>query len=105
MDVFKLGLKYDASKQLRLLGGVSYATDLLNNNYQGLFNVLVPGTIQWHITGGLAYQFTDTDGMALAIAYMPKKTIDGTSPSITQSQTGNIFMEQWDIQLSCNHKF
>ena len=103
--MFKPGLKYDARKQLSLLGGVSYAADLLNNNYQGLFNVLAPGTIQWHITGGLAYRFTDTDGMALAVAYMPKKTIDGTSPSITQSQTGNIFMEQSDIQLSWNHKF
>jgi long-chain fatty acid transport protein len=41
----------------------------------------------------------------LAVAYMPKKTTDGTIPSITQSQTGNIFMEQWDIQLSWNHKF
>jgi long-chain fatty acid transport protein len=70
------------------------AANVLNNNYPGLFNVLAPGTIQWHITGGLAYQFTHTDRMALAVAYMPKKTIDGTSPSITQSQTGNIFIEQ-----------
>jgi long-chain fatty acid transport protein len=36
---------------------------------------------------------------------MPKETVDGTSPSITGAQTGSIYMEQKDIEISWNHRF
>jgi long-chain fatty acid transport protein len=36
---------------------------------------------------------------------MPKETLDGTSPSITQSQSGSIYMEQKDIEISWSHHF
>jgi long-chain fatty acid transport protein len=105
MDVFKLGLKYDANERLTLLGGVSYATDLLNTNFQALFNVLAPATIQWHITAGASYRLNNKDTFDLAVAYMPKHTIDGESPSLTQAQTGSIYMEQKEIQVSWSHHF
>lgn len=105
MDVFKLGVRYDPSDQLSLLAGVSYNTDFLKTDRQGLFNVLAPATIRWHLTLGAAYQATPADEFAISFAYMPEETFDGTSPSLTQTQTGSLFMEQYEIGVSWSHRF
>ncbi len=105
MDVFKLGLKYDASEKLGLFGGVSYNTDFLKTDRQALFNVLAPATIRWHLTLGATYRHSDKDSFNLSFAYMPKETVDGTSPSLTQTQTGSIYMQQMDIEVSWSHRF
>jgi long-chain fatty acid transport protein len=36
---------------------------------------------------------------------MPKETVNGTSPSLTQTQTGSIYMQQMDIEVSWSHRF
>ena len=105
MDVFKLGLKYDASEKLGLFGGVSYNTDFLKTSRQALFNILAPATIRWHLTLGATYRHSDKDSFNLSFAYMPKETVSGTSPSLTQTQTGSIYMQQMDIELSWSHRF
>jgi long-chain fatty acid transport protein len=105
MDILKLGLKYDASDKLSLMGGVSWNTDFLKTDRQALFNILAPATIRWHITAGLSYRPLETDSFDLAVAYMPEERIDGTSPSLTQTQTGSLFMEQWEIQVGWTHRF
>lgn len=105
MDVFKLGLKYDASEKLGLFGGVSYNTDFLKTDRQALFNVLAPATIRWHLTLGATYRHSDKDSFNLSFAYMPKETVDGTSQSLTQTQTGSLYMQQMDIEVSWSHSF
>jgi long-chain fatty acid transport protein len=105
MDVVKLGLRYAPMERLSLLGGVSYNTDFLKTDRQSLFNVLAPATVRWHLTLGAAYQATQTDEFAISFAYMPKETYDGTSPSLTQTQTGSLFMEQYEIGVSWSHRF
>ena len=105
LDVFKLGVRWDQSDKLKLFGGVSYNTELLKSNQQALFNILTPATIRWHLSVGATYVHSATDEFNLSYTYMPKETIDGTSPSITQAQTGNIYMQQQDIEISWNHHF
>lgn len=105
LDVFKLGVRWDQSEKWKFFGGVSYNTELLKTNQQALFNVLTPATVRWHLTVGATYVHNATDEFNLAFAYMPKETIDGTSPSITQTQTGSLYMEQKDIELSWTHRF
>ncbi len=105
MDIIKLGLRYDPTERLSLLAGVSYNTDFLKTDRQGLFNILAPATTRWHLTLGAAYEATKADEFALSLAYMPKETFDGTSPSLTQSQTGSLYMEQLEIGVSWSHRF
>jgi long-chain fatty acid transport protein len=104
MDVFKLGARYDYNEKLSLLGGLSYNTEF-SSGRQALFNVLAPATIRWHLTLGAAYRATEQDELTLAFSYMPDEELNGTSPSITQSQTGSIYMEQMDIQIGWNRRF
>lgn len=104
MDVFKLGVKYDHSEKLSFMGGVSYNTEF-SSGRQALFNILAPATVRWHLTVGASYRHSKSDAFNLSFAYMPKEEVSGTSPSITQAQTGSIYMEQMDIELSWSHYF
>jgi long-chain fatty acid transport protein len=105
MDVFKLGVRWDQSDKWKFFGGVSYNSDFLKSNRQALFNVLAPATVRWHVTLGATYAATPKDEFNISLAYMPKETVDGTSPSITGTQTGSIYMEQKDIEISWSHRF
>jgi long-chain fatty acid transport protein len=87
------------------MGGVSYNTDFLKTNKQGLFNVLAPATVRWHLTAGATYRHSDRDSFSLSVSYMPKETFDGTSPQLTQNQSGSLYMEQLEIELSLSHRF
>jgi len=104
MDIFKLGVRYDYNEKLSFMGGVSYNTEF-SEGRQALFNVLAPATIRWHFTLGATYNHSSTDAFNIALAYMPTEELDGTSPSITQTQTGSIFMEQQEIEVSWSHRF
>ncbi|MBK1721876.1 OmpP1/FadL family transporter [Thiocystis violacea] len=105
MDVLKLGVRYDANDRLSLLAGISYNTDFLKTDSQGLFNVLAPATVRWHFTVGGAYKATKSDEFSLSLAYMPQETFDGTSPALTQTQSGSLYMEQYEITVGWNHSF
>jgi long-chain fatty acid transport protein len=105
MDVLKLGVRWDQSDKWKFFGGVSYNSDFLKSDRQALFNVLAPATVRWHLTLGATYVATPKDEFNLSFAYMPKETVDGTSPAITGAQTGSLYMEQKDIEISWNHRF
>lgn len=105
MDVFKLGARWKQSDRWTFFGGVSYNSDLLQSNRQALFNVLTPATVRWHATLGATYSPNKHNQFNLAFAYMPRAEIDGQSPSITQSQTGSLYMQQTEIDISWSHRF
>jgi long-chain fatty acid transport protein len=105
MDVIKVGISYVPTEPLTLMAGVSYNSDFLSTDRQGLFNVLAPATVRWHLTLGAAYQVTKSDELSVSFAYMPKATFDGTSPSLTQTQTGSLYMEQIEVGLGWSHRF
>lgn len=105
MDVLKLGIRWQQGPKWTLLGGISYNSDFLKTDQQALFNILTPATVRWHLTAGATYRHGPKDEISLSFAYMPKEEVDGTSPSITQTQTGSLYMEQMEIELSWSHRF
>lgn len=104
MDIFKLGAKYDYNEKLSFMGGISYSTEF-STGRQALFNILAPATIRWHFTLGATYRANDSNAFSIAFAYMPEEELDGTSPYITQNQTGSIYMEQMEIEVGWRHRF
>jgi long-chain fatty acid transport protein len=104
MDILKLGVKWDYNPKWTFLGGFSWASDFTTDR-QALFNILAPATIKYHITAGASYRPNDKNEFNLALAYMPNENLKGTSPSITQTQTGEIFMEQKEIELQWSRHF
>jgi long-chain fatty acid transport protein len=104
MDVFKVGALWDYSDKWSFRGGVSYASDFAPSG-QALFNVMAPATIKWHFTLGATYRHSASDEFSLSLAYMPEEELKGRNENITGSQTGSVFMEQKEIELSWTHRF
>ncbi|KXX64529.1 MULTISPECIES: OmpP1/FadL family transporter [Marichromatium] len=104
MDVFKFGVRYDVDERLSLMGGVSYNSDFTDGS-MALFNILTPATVRWHLTLGASYQASDRDRFTLAVSYMPEEQLDGANPSITQDQTGSLYMQQLDIEIAWSRRF
>jgi long-chain fatty acid transport protein len=104
MDVFKLGARWDYSPAWTFRGGVSYASEFAPGG-QALFNVLAPATIRWHFTVGATYRHSPKNELSFSFAYMPEEELKGQNQSITGSQTGSVFMEQKDFELSWTHYF
>jgi long-chain fatty acid transport protein len=104
MNVYKLGVLWDYDAKWSFRGGVSYADDFIKSG-EGLFNVLAPATIKWHWTLGATYRHSKSDEFHISLAYMPEEEIKDQNPSITGSQSGSIYMEQKDIEISWSHRF
>jgi long-chain fatty acid transport protein len=105
MDVFKLGARWDYDEKFSFMAGASYASEFAPG-LEGLFNVMAPATIQWTFTLGATYRHSKSDSFNFSFAYMPEATLDGGSnQNITGTQTGNLYMEQKDIEISWNHRF
>jgi long-chain fatty acid transport protein len=105
MDIIKVGVRWDQSEKWKFFGGASYNTELLKTSQQALFNILTPATIRWHLTVGATYVHGANNEFNLSYAYMPKENIDGTSPAITQDQSGNFYMQQQEVEISWNRRF
>jgi long-chain fatty acid transport protein len=105
MDVFKLGARWDYDERFSFMAGAAYASDFAPDT-EGLFNVMAPATIQWTFTLGATYRHSKSDSFNFSFAWMPEATLDGGSnANITGTQTGSLYMEQKDIEISWNHRF
>ena len=104
MDVYKFGLLWNANNKWSLRGGVSYASDFAEGG-EGLFNVMAPATIKWHYTFGTTYRHSDSNEFNFSFAYMPEEKLEGDNRNIVGGQTGAVFMEQKDIEISWTHRF
>jgi len=76
------------------MGGVSYNSDFPEDRRTGSVQYPGPGDGPLAPDGRCDLPCSDKDAFNLSVAYMPEETFDGVSPSLTQTQTGNIFMEQ-----------
>lgn len=104
MDVFKLGASWDYDAHWSFRGGASYASEF-NSGGESLFNVMAPATVRWHFTLGASYRYNANNEFNLSFAYMPEEELQDRNPNITGGQTGSIFMEQKELELSWSYRF
>ena len=77
MDVFHVGVKWDATDTLTLRTGYSYATDAFNPG-EAEFNLISPGIIQHHASVGATYRVTPHWSVDGAYTHAFANTVDGT---------------------------
>lgn len=104
LDVFKLGVKWDYDPRWTFRAGISYSDDFIQPT-QALFNILAPATVKTHLTFGVTFRPSSKDAINFSYAHAFKETLEGTNASITGPQTGNIFMEQNEIEIGWSHSF
>jgi len=94
MVIYKFGYQFQY-RDLKLRVGYSFGNEPIQSD-QVLFNVLAPGVIERHLTGGLSYRLSHAISLDLAYAYAFGHTVVGKNPlsnapgSVTVGQNGNL---------------
>lgn len=103
MDIYKFGAQWEYSPEWSFRVGFSYANDIVPES-QALFNVLAPGVVTRHYTAGFTKKLDSKNEISAAVMYAPKETVRGINPN-TGPQTGNIYMDQWEIEVGWAMRF
>lgn len=76
VDVFKVGAEWRADDQWTFRAGYAYSTNPVGGSHATL-NILAPGIVKHHITGGFSYKATEHSTIEFAGMYVPEVTVSG----------------------------
>jgi long-chain fatty acid transport protein len=93
INVFKFGVEWQYNPRWTLRAGYSYNDNPVSRR-DAMFNILAPGVVQHHITGGLKYKWSEKLDIELSAMYAPENTVSGVN--LTSSQPIEIRMHQYE---------
>ncbi len=103
MNIYKIGAQWEYTPDLSFRVGFSYADQVVPES-QALFNVLAPAVVTQHYTFGFTKKLDAKNEISTAVMYAPKDSVQGTNPN-TGPQTGDIYMDQWEIEIGWAMRF
>jgi long-chain fatty acid transport protein len=106
IDIFKLGIEWRATHDLTLRAGYAYNTNPIRSD-DVMFNILAPGVVQHHLTGGFEYRLNPKWSIEGAFMYAPEITVNGTELAGFGNplHTIEIGMHQFDVTLGVKYKW
>lgn len=103
IDVFKVGFAWQASEDWTVRAGYAY-NDQAVRKTDVLFNVLAPGVVQHHFTGGFSWRIVDGMAIDAAVMYSPEESVTGANP-LDPSQTIRLEMHQLEATVGLSYSF
>ena len=75
-----------------------------------LFNILAPGVMETHLTGGFTYNMGANNELTVAAMYAPEVKVKGANPFADMTGSGatqdiELYMTQWELTASYAWKF
>ena len=108
VDVFKVGVEWNATDDLTVRAGYSFNTQPISGA-DAMFNILAPGIVQHHITGGAKYDVDERNSLEIAASFMPETTVSGRElvpPFGAGGAHGiDLSMYQFDITVGWTYRF
>jgi long-chain fatty acid transport protein len=109
VDAFKVAIEWRASPAWTLRAGYAHNTSPIKSPDVAL-NVLAPGVVTDHITGGFAYKASANSTFEFAAAYVPSHSVSGPEilPQAFGGNTGDTIkleMHQYQITLGYTYNF
>jgi len=109
VDAFKFGAEWRANEDWTLRAGYAYNTNPIDSEDVTL-NILAPGVVQHHITGGFSYMVTPSSSIDFSGAYMPNVSVSGPETGACQAfqtRCGDIklSMHQFQFALGWTYHF
>ncbi len=102
VDVIKVGLEWRAMPDLTLRAGYAHNSAAIGSA-DAQINLLAPGVVQNHFTGGFEYALDKNWSVEMAGLYAPESTVSGFG------QPGpfpiSISMHQYDVTFGVKYKF
>lgn len=106
MNIYKFGVEWATSSDLTLRAGYSY-NDAQIDSGDAQQNIIAPGVVQHHFTGGAMIRISDTMDLELAGMYAPEETVSGdfynNVPAPVNGGT-KIRMYQWELTAGVKWK-
>ena len=97
INIFKVGVEWQADDRWTLRAGYSY-NDSPIKSADVTFNILAPGVVKHHITGGFKYKWSDDLDLEFAGVYVPESSVSGVDP-FGGNQPVEIRMHQYEATL------
>ncbi|RMF70182.1 MAG: hypothetical protein D6743_00685, partial [Calditrichaeota bacterium] len=100
MTTFKFGLQFESGGGWTWRAGYSIGDQPVGKS-EVLFNILAPGVIEQHITGGFSKLLDHHREVSFALMFAPNKSVTGPNPLDPPSQqTIKLKMNQWEVDVS-----
>jgi len=103
MAVYKVGGKYKAGEDWTWRFGYSYGKQPIGTD-QMTFNILAPGVMESHFTGGFTLERTPGRQFNMSFMYAPNNKVTGPQ-NFDPSQSVTFQMYQWEMEASYSWRF
>lgn len=108
IDIFKVGAEWRATPKWTFRVGYAHNTNPITSA-DVTFNILAPGVVTDHITGGFAYKPTTNSTLEFAAAYVPSNSVNGLektgAPPFTTTAGSNIEIEMRQYQFTLGYTY
>ncbi len=95
INVYKIGAEWRYDPRWTLRAGYSYNDNPISSR-DVMLNILAPGVIQNHITGGFKYRWSDSLDLEMSAMYAPERTVKGNAPLAFGGQPIEISMHEFE---------
>jgi long-chain fatty acid transport protein len=103
VNIFKFGAQWEMNEDWTLRAGYSLGENPIPSS-EVLFNIIAPGVIEHHITGGVSYKVSDRSTLNVGAFYAPAASVSGPNPM----ESGNnieLEMSQFEFSVGWGWKF
>ena len=105
ITVYKLGYQWETSPTWTWRVGASVGDNPISSS-EVLFNILAPGVMETHLTGGFTYTMATDNEITFAAMYAPETKVSGPNPlELPGQQQIELYMSQWELTASWGLKF
>lgn len=105
VTAYKAGVEWKQSDQLTLRAGISSNTNPIKSD-DVMLNIIAPGIVQTRITGGLAYNTSDSDSLEFSAAFVPTVSVSGPeAPPGNPGHTMKVEMYQIVLTVGWSRSF
>ena len=104
INIFKIGAEWRANEDWTLRAGYAYNENPIKSADVTL-NIIAPGVVQHHITGGLSYRVTPGSSIDFSGAYMPNVSVSGPVPIGLGGGNVELSMHQFQFALGWTYRF
>ncbi len=98
INVYKIGLDWRYNRFWTLRAGYSYNDSPITTR-DIMMNIIAPGVVQNHITGGFKYRWSDNMDVEFSAMYAPDAVLKGNAPALMGGQPIEISMQQFETVM------
>ena len=106
VNVISIGAEWKYSAALILRAGYSYNTQPVTPA-NVMFNILAPGVVTNHVSGGFTYAINRNSAIDFAVIYAPRTTVSGQeySPGFGYNPTTNIAIHLSELEVTLGYTY